>query len=111
MDITIPAGFEPVAVEQLTISTAVVPLTAATYLIASSQWDPGDKKASKAIIAVEDQGVRWTIYPGATVDANTNGLAAAAGDIIYLNNTAAIVNFRAIRTGGSDGQLNVIYGR
>ena len=100
-----PAGNVPVqqrqvgtyfafALEQLTITTAVNVLTAATYV-------SGDKKAQIAFITVEDYDIRYT-YDG-TTPTDAIGHLATAGTAITLFGTHDIENFQAYLDAGAGG--------
>lgn len=111
MQYELPAGKGAIAYETLTIDATAggVPLTAGTYTISRNSNTGLKEKANRALISVETQSVRWNVSPGVTVTDTTNGHLAAALDSIWLNNTAQIENFRAIRATGSSGTIRVTY--
>lgn len=65
-------------------------------------------RANSALITVEDQQIRWNVDPAVTVSATENGHEAGDGDVINLEGQQ-IVDFRAIRTGGSSATIRVTY--
>lgn len=84
------------AYESITVSDAVVELTAATY---------GD--AVMAFITVEDESMRarWD----GTDPTAAEGHLAGDGDTIPLMSAADIANFRAIRADADDATIRVTY--
>jgi hypothetical protein len=62
-----------------------------------------------AYVTNEAQEVRWSVNPAITLEAAAGGHAMAAGGFLWLSGTTTIQNFKAIRTGGSDGTLRVTY--
>lgn len=96
--------------------TITVDNTAGGVSLSSAQYTQQDgpnaadiTKAHTAYCTVEAQEIRWNINPAVTVDASSNGHAAAAATGFWLWTTEQILNFRAIRTGGSSGTLRVTY--
>lgn len=86
--------------EKITVSSAVITLTAATYR-------SGEKKAQIAFITTETQDIRYT-YDGTTPTSST-GHYSFAGTAITLFGTHDIENFKAIRATGADGAISVTY--
>jgi hypothetical protein len=86
--------------ESLTVSTAVVPLTASEYI-------SGDKKAQVAHITVESNPINYT-YEG-TTPSSTVGHNLPAGSTLTLTGHANIVAFRMIRSGGADATVKITY--
>lgn len=68
----------------------------------------GQIRANSAYISVEDQQIRVNFDPAVTVTATTNGHAFSAGDSFIVEGQA-LVNLRAIRTGGTSGAMRVTY--
>jgi hypothetical protein len=87
--------------EQVTVSTTSKALTEAAYKPRSTT------KAQKAIIGIEDNGIRFRLDGLAPTSAV--GMEAGSGDMIELNGIDEIVQFRAIRSGAADAVLNVTY--
>jgi hypothetical protein len=103
-------GKPVLASEAKTVSTVVVTLTAAKYTKAGGNTASDLRKANSAFVTVEDQPVRISLDPAADAPtAATNGHEFAAGDSFLVEGHSAIVNLRAIRTGGTDGVLQVTY--
>ncbi len=91
----------PAAYEEITISSAAKKLTEATYNI--SGWGI----AQKAVVQVLDAGIRVKL-DGTDPSAST-GFAESQGSSFALESVSEIINFRAIRKGGSDGKIIVTY--
>lgn len=92
------------AFEQVTVAAAAIGLTAATY-------DPvgGNGPAKCATLLLETAQIRYRVdgtNPTATV-----GTPMEIGERVTIWGTADLKNFRAIRTGGTSGVLNVEYAR
>ena len=110
MTITVP-NLGVIGSESLTIDSTAggKSLTAAQYQQAQSSNDARETVATRALVTVEAQPIRWSINPAVTVTATTNGHYAAALDAFWLTNATEILNFRAIRATGSDGTIRVTY--
>lgn len=92
--------------EKLTVSNSVKQLTASVF-------DPAPESAQRvkgAKIVVEAQSLRYT-EDGTDPVATTTGVLAAAGTVIALKGLGAIRRFKAIREGGSDSTIEVVYYR
>ena len=63
----------------------------------------------QAVCRVEDAEIRIQTDPDVTVLAGSRGHEKAAGDEFIITSYNDIKNFRAIRTGGSSGAIEVIY--
>ena len=86
------AGFEQLAITSLVTATALASVPA---------------NANKAIMTVENATLRYR--DDGTDPTSTVGLRVFINSTIILNNRDAILNFRAIRTGGSNSEINVSY--
>lgn len=64
-------------------------------------------KADKAVMTVEDATLRYKDN-GADPTA-TEGLKIFIGGVIIINSRDALLNFRGIRTGGTNSELNILY--
>ncbi len=93
----------PFAQEEITVSTAAVGLTAATYVMTG--WG----NAQRAVIQVLTAGIRCRI-DGANPTSST-GFAESVGSSFELTSEAEIVNFKAIRSGAADAKIIVAYYR
>lgn len=93
----------PFAHESLTVSTAAVSLTAATYA------PTGATAAAYAYITVETDSVRW--WADGTAPTSSVGHAQAAATSFSLCDIAALSGLRVIRSGASDATLRVSYFR
>lgn len=109
MTYEVPVGRDAIGYETITVSNTPVALTAAEYTVTPSSTFSSPMKAGRAIISVEAQSLRWTIWPGDTVSDSANGHIAAALDVIVLNSPTQVANFRAIRSTGSDSTIRVTY--
>lgn len=88
--------------EQLTVSSTVKQLT-----LSKRRATP---LPEKVIINVFDAPLRWRA-DGTDPDANTGNIALPGGFDIVLENRNDIENFKAIRQGTSDAEINVSYQR
>lgn len=91
-------GIVATAYENLTVSTAALQLTAATFL-----------SATGAIILVEDAAVRFRL--DGTDPSTSVGLMAEVGSYIYLTTQDQVQRFRVIRRDSGDAILRVQYGK
>lgn len=96
------ASMDAFAYESVTVSNAVVTLTAATHT------PTGAASARLAIITVEDQSLRYT-YDGTVPDASAVGHQAKADTTIALAGINNIRRFKAIRVSGTDSKIKVTY--
>ena len=67
------------------------------------------KGVRQAVCRVEDAEIRIQTAPGVTVTASGGGIEKAAGDEFIITGYDDMKNFKAIRTGGTSGVLQVIY--
>ena len=86
------------AFETITVSSSVKQLTAATL-------EDSDGKAKRVVITIQDAQIRWR-YDGTDPTASV-GNVSNPFDVIVLQTTANIENFRAIRKGSTDAVLSV----
>ena len=93
--------YAPYAYESLTISSTAVGLTASVY--------GEDVRVMQAFITLESAQIRFRI--DGNNPTTTEGHLLEAGQNLTLENYNAIKNFRAIRTGSSDGNIRVTYFR
>lgn len=92
-------GLQTVTYEELTVGASAIRLTIANIVTTPP--------VEKVILTVEDAQIRWRddgTDPTASV-----GRLANPTDVLTLDNRNRIVNFRAIRTGGTSATLNVDY--
>ena len=97
--------------ERLTVADSSVGITASVYTVAAAEvgatkYDQGPKLASAAVLQVIDQPINWTI--DGTAATTALGFEALAGDFIYLDSAQKVKNFRAIRSGGSSAEVEVV---
>lgn len=90
---------KPLGYRQLTVSTDVVDLTDATGGIPAG--------ATRAVINVAAQDVRWRDDEG--TPSSTVGVLQKADTHFELPSLQSINGFRAIRAGGTDGVLNILF--
>lgn len=98
-----PAAPVAFAFEQLTVSNAAVPLTAATYAPA------GSHQADEARIIGETQAVRIR-FDGADPTAGAGHLIPVGTEFV-LRGASNIARARLIRATGADGAVSVTYSR
>lgn len=103
---------QPFARERITVDNTVKSLTATTYNDAAANVDVR-RRASGARITVEAQPVRFTEEGTSPSNAGGSevGTLAAATDVIYLEGYNAVSRFKAIRSGGTDAVIEVVYFR
>lgn len=104
--------------ETLTVSTAVVPPTAAKieaieFLGSTSSGDGPPyrrvRRASMAVITVESNPIRFLVT-GAN-PTSTTGCQGAANDQIIIKGAEHVANLKMIRSGGSDATVQITYFR
>ena len=105
---------KPYGTEQITVSTAAVPLTAAlvnntgtTATGTNANYWAVRFPASAAIVEAKTNGVYYTL-DGSTPSA-TNGLNLNAGDVLTLAGRNQVAGLKMIRNSGSDATVNVSY--
>jgi len=93
--------------DQITVDNtgAGIPLTSAYLKPTDGELYP--KQCILAVLQVETAEIRYRIDGG--VPTSLIGTKAKVGDIIEVFGYNNLKNFKAIRTGGSNGQLNVHY--
>ena len=67
--------------------------------------------AIAATLTVQTAQIRWSKAQDNALTANDGGHVANVGTVLYIDNLADLVNFRAIRTGATSGSLHVEYHR
>lgn len=87
---------KPVGHENLAVSTTAVPLASVPA------------GASRAIVTVEAQPLRYT-EDGVTTPTASVGTLCVAETRFELESRQAILNFKAIRSGGTDSAISVNY--
>lgn len=102
-------GFRRTVGEQdLTVSTTAVGFTSTNYIKdAGSTQASNLVKANLAFVTVDAQPIRWSI--AGTPLAGSAGHVYASGTSFWLVGHDAIVAFKAIRTGGTDGVLHATF--
>lgn len=102
-----PCGFQtaadPFAFESVTVSTVSIGFTSATYAPSGAQ------PADLAVVSTETAGIRYRTDGSAPTAAI--GHAMASDSEFVVCGRAAIVNFRGIRSGGSDATIRVTFFR
>lgn len=99
--VNITAGlFETFNFEQITVSTTVVSLTTTKYLT-------DGEYAKRAIITVEDAQIRYRTDGGNP--SSSVGHILNRNDVLTILGTSNIKNFKAIKTGVTDGKISVSY--
>jgi len=92
------------AFETVTVADSSKALTAGTYAPVNQ-----DKSRIRAFCTLTGGQIRYR-YDG-TAPTNTVGHLASFGDVIYLEGTVNVEQFRAIRTGDVSATLSVTYER
>ena len=90
-----PESDKPVGFEQLTVSSTAVGLASIPA------------NANKVIATVEDATLRYR--DDGTNPTSTVGLKVFTAGTIILNSRDSLDNFKAIRTGGTNSELNISY--
>lgn len=98
----IPGTLVAMGDEQITVSTTAIGFTAAEISTSTA-------KAVYAYVAVQTNAVRY-LDTGNNPTAGV-GIPAAAGAFIGVCGVTNVANFKAIRSGGADATLDVIYYR
>jgi cellulose biosynthesis protein BcsQ len=94
--------------QDLTVSTTAVGFTSTNYIKSAGSARASDLvKANLAFVTVDAQPIRWSIV--GTPQAGSAGHVYASGTNFWLVGHDAIVAFKAIRTGGTDGVLHVTF--
>ena len=96
---TMILGFVPYAYESITVADAAISLTSATYDQVGYNM--------QAFITLETAQVRWRI--DGTDPTSSEGHLLEAGQNLTLQDSQAVKNFRAIRTGATSGVMKVTY--
>ncbi len=96
-------SLRPYKTEQIAVSSAAVPLTAA-YVDNTANYP--DFKCAACVIEIRTNAIYYTV--DGTTPSSTNGHALGAGDILPLAGYQKVKNFKAIRQ-TADGTLNVMY--
>jgi hypothetical protein len=96
--------------EDITIDNTAggIALTASKYRVQVGGNASDTISAKSALVTVESNPVRVNLNPAVTVTATTNGHEFDDNDSFEIEG-AQIPNFRAIRTGGSNGVIHVTY--
>lgn len=94
------------AQESLTVSTAAVPFTVATYTLTGTS-----QVASRADFVVEGCAVR--VWPTGTAPTATVGQKLNIGDVVTVFGATSVANFKAIRDTSCavDATLQTVYSR
>ncbi len=108
--ITVDSGLVPFARERLTVTNAVKTLTAATYTDAGSYGSTLQRAARAAKVTVIAQPLTYT-EQGTDPVVGSVGTPVVATTEIFLASLDAIRKFKAIRTGGTDAEIEVVYYR
>lgn len=98
----VAAQYRYTAFEQITVGATAVGFTAATINEGS-----GHPQATIASCRLETAQVRFTV--DGTTPTTTVGTLLEIGDWLTLTSPDLLTDFRAIRTGGTSGQLNCTY--
>ena len=89
--------------ESITVSTTAVGFTAGTY-------DPGTGGvATGVVVTVETAAIRY--WTSGTAPTATTGHVLEPGDVLELDRSEDIKNFKAIRRDGIDATIRVSYFR
>lgn len=99
----------PYAYENITVNTSIG--FTSTLVRPVSTVAEKDLGAARLIVAqVEGAEIRYR-YDGGTPVATSSGHLAAVGTILTFINLQAMLNFRAVKEGGSNATLRVTYSR
>ena len=100
--VNIAAGlFEAFNYEQISVTNSVKTLTDTKYLGSDGEY------AKRVIITVEDAPVRYN-YDGSTPTSDL-GHRLNPTDVLVIIGTRNIQNFKCIRQGSSNGEINASY--
>ncbi len=94
--------------QTLTVSSTAVGFTSTNYHVSTGPNGTNTTRASLAYVTVEDAPVRWSIV--GTPTASTGGHKVLGGSPgFWLFSDSDIQNFRAIRTGATDGLIHATF--
>lgn len=99
--VTLAAQQSYVAFEQITVAATAIGFTTTKITPA------GRPQATVALCRVETAEIRYTV--DGTTPTTTVGTLLEIGDTLTVNGHDVLVSFRAIRTGGTSGQLDCTY--
>lgn len=89
------------------ISIGTTPIGFSSTLITGGAGHP---QATSALCRLETAEIRWTVDPSIIVTATTNGALLEVGEWLpQMADSVLLTNFRAVRTGGSNGTLACFY--
>lgn len=88
--------------EQVTVATTAIGFTV-NYIVKTS----GHNAAAKAFCRLEQAQIRYRV--DGVAPTTTVGTILDVGDVLELTDSDAIIQFVAIRTGGTSGILNCLY--
>lgn len=91
--------------EAITVADTAIGFTASKILI--NQTGGTHKRAVAALVSAETQPMRFTV--DGTTPTTTVGHLLAAGDYFVVRGEQNVSRFKAIRTTGSSGALQVTY--
>ena len=113
MSVVITQGSKPVmSSERLVIDATVggIALTQSVYQTFDSSLNRGKVTAKQAMISVETASIRVSYDPARVPsDSTPAGHIFAIGDIIWLESSTQIKNFRAVRVGGASANIEATY--
>lgn len=89
-----------IAFEQITVAATAIGFTATSIT-------PQGPPATTAVCRLETAQLRYTV--NGTTPTTTVGTLWEVGEMVQFNGHDILVNFRAIRTGGTSGQLDCTY--
>lgn len=104
----ISANLSAFAYETVTVAGTAIGLTAATGRKQVGETASDFITANAAFVTVEVAEIRWNFVPGLTPTASTNGHLSGINTYFWLYGQQ-IRDFKAIRTGGTSGELKVTY--
>lgn len=103
--VTSVAGVSYIASEQITVAATAIGFTTSKI---TPNGGPGQAQAVTAICRLETAEIRYT-NDGTTTPTSSVGTLLEIGDVLTVQGHDVLVNFKAIRTGGSSGQLDCTY--
>lgn len=101
----------PYTYENITVSTTPIGFTTTKIKPVSSVKERDLGHARSILVTVEEADVRYTVDGTTPAAGSSTGHLAVSGSVLSFSNYQAMLNFRAVRSSGTDAKLKVTYSR